>query len=258
MRIRPQIVVCLLIVLGLDNSSPWSCHHSWESAVYPQHEPQPYRLERGGKPGCRLAELIVRTDRFRGAGLQYDQNPNIGVGNDLPKCGWLDTSLMQLPSLPHTQMIPESVLAGNLDPVAVANRWFQAFAPLVEHGDSAGILGLLTEDSFWRDALALTWDLRTFDGPTKIKRFLDDRLNAVKLTNLKLGDPRLVDNSPVSVWIQSIFTFGVGGYGLGTGVLRLVPTSTGGWKGYTIYTSLRAQRLPRTTGRAQESASEPW
>ena len=47
-----------------------------------------------------------------------------------------------------------------------------------------------------------------------------------------------MDNSPVNVWIQSIFTFNVGDYGFGTGVLRLAPTSTGEWKGYTVYTSL--------------------
>ena len=135
-------------------------------------------------------------------------------------------------------MTSESVLSGNLDSVAVANKWFQEFAPLVEHADVTGILDLLTEDSFWRDALVLTWNLRTFDGPTKIKRFLVDRLKAAKITNLKLGHPSFVDNSPVNVWIQSAFTFDVGDYGLGTGVLRLVPTSTGEWKGYTIYTSL--------------------
>jgi len=135
-------------------------------------------------------------------------------------------------------MVSESVPPGNPDPVAIANKWFHAFAPLVELGDTTGILGLLTEDSFWRDGLALTWDLRTFDGPTKIKRFLDDRLKSVKLANLKLGNPSLVDNRPVNLWIQSIFTFDVGDYGLGTGVFRLAPTSTGEWKGYTIYTSL--------------------
>ncbi|KAF9652136.1 FAD/NAD(P)-binding domain-containing protein [Thelephora ganbajun] len=135
-------------------------------------------------------------------------------------------------------MVSTSTLPEGLDYVAVANKWFDAFGPLVERGDATGVLDLLTEDSFWRDALALTWDLRTFDGPAKIKRFLDDRLKVVKFTNLKLGGPSLVDNSLVNVWIQSIFTFDIDGYGLGTGVLRLVPTSTGEWKGYTIYTSL--------------------
>ena len=125
----------------------------------------------------------------------------------------------------------------DLDYATIASEWFHAFAPLVEHGDTAGILGLLTEDSFWRDALALTWDLRTFAGPTTIKRFLNARLGIVRLANLKLGDTTLVDNTP-NVWIQSIFTFSVGDFGLGTGVLRLVPTWTGEWKGYTIYTSL--------------------
>ena len=138
----------------------------------------------------------------------------------------------------HTQMAPTSTLPSDLDHVAIANEWFRAFAPLVERADTAGILDILTEDAFWRDALALTWDLRTFDGPPKIKRFLDDRLKTAKLTNFKLGNPSLVDNSPVGVWIQSIFTYDVGDYGLGTGVLRLARTSTGEWKGYTIYTGL--------------------
>lgn len=132
-------------------------------------------------------------------------------------------------------MTSNFVLPGDLDPVAIASKWFHAFAPLVEQGDTTGILGLLTESSFWRDILALTWDMRTFDGPTDIKRFLDDRLRVVKLANLKLGDSSL---GPANVWIQSIFTFDVGDYGLGTGVIRLVPTPTGEWKGYTIYTSL--------------------
>ena len=139
-------------------------------------------------------------------------------------------------------MISEPVLPESLDPVAVADEWFRAFAPLVECGDVAGILSLLTEDSFWRDGLALTWDLRTFDGPRKIERFLGDRLKAVRLGNFRLGDPNLVDNSPVAVWIQSAFTFDIGDYGFGAGVVRLVPTLTGEWKGYTIYTSLSGLR----------------
>ena len=139
-------------------------------------------------------------------------------------------------------MASAPVLPSNIDPMAIASKWFCKFVNLVERADTVGILDLLTENAFWRDALALTWDLRTFDGPPKIKRFLDDRLKAVRLTNLKLGDPSLADDSPVSVWIQSIFTYDVGDYGLGTGVLRLVPTSKGEWKGYTIYTSLSGLR----------------
>ena len=172
--------------------------------------------------GC---EEILITHSSRVDSMALKQQTRTGhLSHDPPPC--------------HTQMTSEPVLPGNLDPVAVANEWFQTFTPLVEHGDVAGILALLTDDSFWRDALALTWDLRTFHGPAKINQFLVDRLKVVKVTNLKLGDPNLVDNSPVNVWIQSIFTFDLGDYGLGTGVLRLVQKSTGEWKGYTIYTSL--------------------
>ena len=128
------------------------------------------------------------------------------------------------------------------DPAAIAHDWLRAFVPLVEYVDVAGVLSLLTEGSFWRDRLALTRDMHTFHGPRKIKWVLDDRLKAMKLTNSRLCNPSLVDNSPVAVWIRSVFDFDITEYGIGAAVARLVLTPTGEWKGSMIYTSLSGLR----------------
>jgi hypothetical protein len=132
----------------------------------------------------------------------------------------------------------EKPLPEDLNPTEIAHQWFSRFAPLAQSGDAAGIVDLLIDDSFWRDVLAITWDFRTFRGPASIKEFLDHRLKIANLTAFNLGRVTLAKLPPAIGWIQAIFTFEVGGYGLGSGVFRLMPAPDGGWKCYTMYTSL--------------------
>ena len=139
-----------------------------------------------------------------------------------------------------THQIPllDKPLPPDLDVDGIAREWFSQFAPLVQSGDAAQIVHLLVDDSFWRDVLAITWDFRTFRGLAGIKEFLDHRLKFADLTNLKLEKPSLVQFPPAVGWIQGVFSFEVGEYGLGSGVFRLIPTPDGSWKAYTVYTSL--------------------
>ena len=139
-----------------------------------------------------------------------------------------------------THQIPQldKPLPEDLNATEIAHEWFSRFTPLVQSGNAAGVVDLLVDDSFWRDVLALTWDFRTFRGPPSIKEFLDHRLDVAKLTNFKPETATLVKLPPAIAWIQCIFTFEVGDFGLGSGVFRLIPTPDGQWKGYTVYTSL--------------------
>lgn len=145
---------------------------------------------------------------------------------------------MTTPEDTHQIPLLDKPLPPDLNVDGIAHEWFSQFAPLVQSGDAARIVDLLVDDSFWRDVLAITWDFRTFRGPTSIKRFLDHRLKGANLTNLKLEKPSLVQFPPAIGWIQGIFTFQVGEFGLGSGVFRLIPTPDGPWKAYTVYTSL--------------------
>lgn len=145
---------------------------------------------------------------------------------------------MTTPEDTHQIPLLDKPLPSDLNVDEIAHQWFSQFAPLVQSGDAAGIINLLVDDSFWRDVLSITWDFRTFRGLVSIKEFLNHRLKVANLTDLKLEKPSLVQFLPTVGWIQGIFSFQVGGFGLGSGVFRLIPTSDGRWKGYTVYTSL--------------------
>ncbi|KAF9780086.1 FAD/NAD(P)-binding domain-containing protein [Thelephora terrestris] len=158
---------------------------------------------------------------------------------------------MTTPNDTHLVPLLDKPLPADLDVTGIAREWFSRFAPLVQSGDAAPqIVDLLVDDSFWRDVLAMSWDFRTFRGPTSIKTFLDHRLDVAKLSNLKLEKSSLVQFPPAIGWIQGIFTFEVGDYGLGSGVFRLILTPDGRWKAYTVYTSLTGlKHYPEKAGK---------
>ncbi|KAF8961601.1 hypothetical protein BDZ97DRAFT_1190907 [Flammula alnicola] len=120
----------------------------------------------------------------------------------------------------------------------VAKEWFQQFTSVISKGDVDGILSLFCEDALWRDANALTWDLRTFEGSAKIRTFLEARLKVTGVHALKWKEfVRYQKPFPDTAWVLGLFNFDTE-VALCTGVFRLVPTSTGQWKAYTMFTNL--------------------
>lgn len=128
---------------------------------------------------------------------------------------------------------------------------------------------------YWRDALALTWDFRTFEGSKKIETFLRDRLAGANIHNVKLdrteGPPIVARLFPDMLWVQLLFRFDtdVGGC---FGIARLVPVPKQGvdipsstedleWKAHTVFTRLeRLHDVPELLGarRKQDPFHGPW
>ncbi|CCM05743.1 uncharacterized protein FIBRA_07975 [Fibroporia radiculosa] len=136
----------------------------------------------------------------------------------------------------------------DIDAQSVASDWFQAFAQHVSSGDATQVAGLFAADAWWRDFLSLTWDFRTFHGDAKIKTFLEDQLPAMNPTSLELNSARLVRPYPDLVWLVGMFDFETQ-VGVGSGIFRLVPTPSGTWKGYTMFTNLEDLKgFPETIG----------
>ncbi|KAI0770913.1 FAD/NAD-P-binding domain-containing protein [Trametes elegans] len=144
------------------------------------------------------------------------------------------TTSVELPTLDRlgVKSVPTDV-----DAEQVANLWLDSFASHVASNNIDGILSLFTEDAWWRDMLALTWEFRTFQGAAKIRKFLQDRLAQSKLSNFKLTGAKLENPYPDLAWILGQFTFETE-LGEGSGIVRLVPTRDGRWLGYTFYTNL--------------------
>lgn len=146
-------------------------------------------------------------------------------------------------ALPTLQKLNATV-PDSLDAKLVATSWFAQFSLGLEAGDVPTILSLLLGDAFWRDMLALTWEFRTFNGSERISRFLVDILKpplegigVISNLSLDMNQVELLTPYPDLAWIQGVFSFETP-VGLGTGVFRLVPTSSGEWKAHVVYTNL--------------------
>ncbi|KIK80319.1 hypothetical protein PAXRUDRAFT_158973, partial [Paxillus rubicundulus Ve08.2h10] len=133
---------------------------------------------------------------------------------------------------PFPQQLPTLQRLGVDDPTNVsaadvATAWFEAFSSAVASSDIAGILDLFLDDGFWKDILALTWDLRTIEGRDGIKNLLENRLVPTGLVNLRLSHedlraPEIQRLFPDLVLLRLCFEFGTK-VGKGTAVCYLVP-----------------------------------
>lgn len=56
-------------------------------------------------------------------------------------------------------------------------------------GDTARVASLFHDDSYWRDLVAFTWNIKTVEGPRAIKEMLDSQLKAIRPANFQL-DPK--------------------------------------------------------------------
>src|SRR6185503_1292220 len=100
---------------------------------------------------------------------------------------------------------------------------------------------LFHPDSHWRDALALTWHLRTVNGSDAILEELKAHVGRVNPTGFRTDPrrtaPRYVTRAGTNA-IEAIFRFETA-EGRGSGVLRLVPDAADGhMKAWTLLTAL--------------------
>ncbi|KDR78644.1 hypothetical protein GALMADRAFT_244116 [Galerina marginata CBS 339.88] len=178
-----------------------------------------------------------------------------------------DASMGPEASLPTLSKLGQPHIPQDLDAVKVASEWVASFAKSAEQADVDGLLDLIATSSFalnifkgdehvdpsspqdilvyWRDVLALTWDIRTFEGTANIKQFLSKQLASAKISNVQLQTdvpPELQRLFPDLAWIQVLFKFETKA-GLCSGVARLVPISNASnqeltWKAHSVFTNL--------------------
>ncbi|KAF8884029.1 FAD/NAD-P-binding domain-containing protein [Infundibulicybe gibba] len=127
----------------------------------------------------------------------------------------------------------------DLDAGRIAADWFSRFTFAVQSNDIDAVCDLIVDDAYWRDLLALTWDFRTFKGRSRIRPFLADRLSRSQMSKFKLRDDyvQLQQPFPDLAWIQGYYEFETS-VGIGSGIFRLVPDSTGQWRAHCMFTNL--------------------
>ena len=71
---------------------------------------------------------------------------------------------------------------------AAVTTWLGQFGEALAANDPARAAALFTEDSFWRDLIAFTWNIRTFEGRDEITRMLGATLSRVQPGGWKITD----------------------------------------------------------------------
>lgn len=147
---------------------------------------------------------------------------------------------------------PKPVTDGPLDPLAVANDIVSHFnsylrkAPSNEAAQGVASLFLSDECCYWRDHLALSWDLRTLKTQAKIASFVQEldahRASLTQLavdTSTDFRAPKISPFNPEQTSRGIVFFVLVETkLGRGHGVVRLAEEEQGMWKIWTLFTSL--------------------
>ncbi len=121
-----------------------------------------------------------------------------------------------------------------------AEAWLSRFEAALTEGDEGALKALFHAESYWRDVLALSWNIQTLNGASAILEGLKARANAPRKLVIAPGRaaPRWVMRAGTNT-IEAIFKFETA-IGRGDGILRLTPESGDGnrLRAWTLLTAL--------------------
>jgi len=113
-------------------------------------------------------------------------------------------------------------------PTLVASTWLADFSTALASGDVDAAVALFEPDSYWRDLVAFTWNIRTQEGPESIRAMLKARLADTRPSAFAIEGEATEAGGVVEAW----FTFETA-VARGRGHLRLR-----GGKAWTLLTTM--------------------
>lgn len=102
------------------------------------------------------------------------------------------------------------------DVVSQIDHWLSDFTDALVTKNIPAVLDLFQEDCYWRDLVAMTWNLHTVEGKEQLKEMLEAKLNVINPRNFVQIDKPSEANGSVEGW----FTFETE-LGRGKGHVRL-------------------------------------
>ncbi|KAK9234252.1 flavin-containing monooxygenase [Lipomyces kononenkoae] len=143
---------------------------------------------------------------------------------------------------------PAPMKSDLIDLDRIASNLVDTFNRALDERDYQRIAKLFVDDGFWRDHLALSWQLRTVQGHNGIVEFLagcSESRDGMRLKKISIDRssnvraPKLctIDGAGNVQGVQFFFSVETN-IGSGVGITRLV-SQNGAWKIYTFYTGLQ-------------------
>ena len=128
------------------------------------------------------------------------------------------------------------------DSSVAADNWLAQFEEALGKPDEALLKTLFHPDSYWRDVLALSWNIQTLNGADAILKALPPLARSAAPSGFAIAPgraaPRKVMRAGTNA-IEAIFRFETK-VGRGSGIIRLIPDADDGnrLKAWTLLTEL--------------------
>ncbi|GAA3688485.1 NAD(P)/FAD-dependent oxidoreductase [Gordonia hankookensis] len=130
---------------------------------------------------------------------------------------------------------PTTAGAGPTDPQQRIDTWLTAFESALAARDIDQVTGMFATDSFWRDLVSFTWNLKTVEGREQIADMLTTRLADTDPRAFRTAEPATVEGDVAAAFIE--FETATG---RGVGHLRLRPDAVSGTDvAWTLLTTLQ-------------------
>ena len=129
------------------------------------------------------------------------------------------------------------------DDISVAtDNWLGRFEEALAKPDDGALKALFHPDSYWRDVLALSWNIQTLNGADAILKALPPLARTMSPTGFALDPDRTAPRKVMRAGthaIEAIFKFETS-VGRGSGIIRLIPDEADGnrLKAWTLLTEL--------------------
>ncbi len=88
-------------------------------------------------------------------------------------------------------------------PTTQVSEWLSGFGAALEQGDLAGAVNMFDEDSYWRDLVSFTWNIKTLEGKEQIGAMLEATAAEAASSNWQIDGEATEADGVTDAW----FTF---------------------------------------------------
>ncbi len=89
-----------------------------------------------------------------------------------------------------------------VEPAAQVEQWLSRFERSLTEGDGAGAAELFAGESFWRDLVAFTWNLKTVERQDGVKDMLDATLAHTRPRGWRTAEPPSEADGVTEAWLE--------------------------------------------------------
>ena len=89
-----------------------------------------------------------------------------------------------------------------VSPAAAVDQWLADFDQALTAEDPAAAAELFLEDSYWRDLVAFTWNLKTVEGRDGVEHLLQETLARTRPRDWRTAEPPTEEEGVVTAWLE--------------------------------------------------------